>query len=262
MNEELDGLRLERRGPALVLTLCNRGRRNAFYPEMRQRMAEAMSGAASDADVRVIILTGEGEHFCSGADLKRVADADNAPLAVRERLKAMHRLLALIVGGAKPVIAAVEGDAFGAGLSMACAADVVVAARGARFGAAFAKIGLLPDMGLLKTLPQRIGLARARRMMMTAETVDAETAVALGLADELVPIGRALDRALEIADEMVGSAPLTLAAIKAALASDLGALDAIMRLELDVVPALVASQDHRDARDAFLAKRAVTFLGR
>lgn len=262
MTEVIDGLVVQRRGSALVLTMTNPGRRNAFYPEMRGRIAEAIAAAASDPAVRAIILTGAEGHFCSGADLRRVSDADNGPLAVRERLKSVHRLLELIIGGAKPTIAAVEGDAFGAGMSMAVAADVVVVARGARFGASFAKIGLLPDMGLLYTLPLRVGLARARRLMMTARTIDAEEAVAIGLGDELTAEGAALDRALEVAAEFEASAPLSLAAIKAAMAQGLTGLDDVTRFELNTVPGLANTEDHLAARKAFLAKETVVFVGR
>lgn len=257
----LDGLILETRGAALVLTMTNPGRRNAFYPAMRNRIAEAMTAAAGDPAVRAIILTGADGHFCSGADLRRVSDADNSPLAVRERLKAVHRLLELIVGGAKPTIAAVEGDAFGAGMSMAAAADVVVAADGARFGASFTRIGLLPDMGLLRTLPQRTGLAMAKRLMMTGRPVLADEAVRIGLADELTPVGGALERALAIAEDYVDVAPLPVAAIKAALAKGVPSLDDVAQFEMTLVPYLAGTQDHLSARAAFFNKQKVTFSG-
>lgn len=262
MTDAIDGLVIQRRGPALVLTMTNPGRKNAFYPEMRSRIAEAIAGAASDPAVRAVVLTGAEGHFCSGADLRRVSDADNGPLAVRERLKSVHRLLELIVGGAKPTIAAVEGDAFGAGMSMAAAADVVIAARGARFGASFAKIGLLPDMGLLYTLPLRVGLPKARRLMMTARTIAAEEAAAIGLVDELTVEGGALERALAVAAEFEASAPLSLAAIKAAMAQGLAGIDDVARFELNTVPGLANTEDHLAARKAFLEKSQAVFVGR
>lgn len=261
-DSEIDGVLVEPKGSALVITMSNPGRRNAFYPEMRNRMSQVISDAASDSSVRAIILTGEGEHFCSGADLKRVAGADNSALAVRERLKAVHRLLNLIVAGAKPTIAAVEGDAFGAGFSMAVAADVVVAGGGARFGASFVKIGLLPDMGLLRTLPQRIGLARAKRIMMTGRPVEAVEALAIGMVDELAPRGGSLARALEIAEELAQAAPLPLSAIKAALAQGISSLDDVAQLEMNIVPSLADSEDHKAAREAFLNKGSAVFVGR
>ncbi|MDB5422403.1 MAG: putative enoyl-CoA hydratase [Brevundimonas sp.] len=258
----IDGVRVEARGPALIIILSNPGRRNAFYPEMRNRMSQVISDAASDPSVRAIILTGEDGHFCSGADLKRVDGADNSALAVRERLKAVHRLLDLIVAGAKPTIAAVEGDAFGAGFSMAVACDVVVAAEGARFGASFVRIGLLPDMGLLRTLPLRIGLPKAKRIMMTGRPVEADEAFAIGMVDELTPRGEALARAVEVADELARVAPLPLAAIKAALAQGVTSLGDVAQLEMNVVPHLADSEDHRAARAAFLNKSTATFVGR
>lgn len=257
-----DGVLEDRRNGSLVIAMTNSGRRNAFHPDMRRRMCDLLIEASRDPSVRVVILTGADGHFCAGADLKRVADADASREALQGRLASMHELLHLIVTGPKPVVAAVEGDAFGAGLSMAVAADVLVASRSARFGASFAKIGLLPDMGLLHTLPLRIGLPTARRLLMTARTVDAQEALTIGLVDELTDPGNALTRALAYAEEIQKAAPLSLAAIKTAFADTPISLEAAMALELDVVPTLMGSEDYRIARDAFLNKTTVRFQGR
>src|SRR5579872_5439120 len=120
-----DGVQLDQEGCALVITMSNPGRRNAFYPEMRNRMLDVMRGAAADNSVRAIVLTGADGHFCSGADLTRAValrdqqPARRGPLAARESLQDVQRLLRVIVAGGRPVIAAVEGDAFGGGMAMA-----------------------------------------------------------------------------------------------------------------------------------------------
>jgi len=157
------------------------------------------------------------------------------------------------------VIAAVEGDAFGAGLSLAVAADFVVCGRGARLGATFAKIGLLPDMGLLHTLPARVGPARARRLMLTGAVIDAEAAASIGMIDELSSQGEALARSLQIAQDLAASAPLAQAMIKSTMAGD---LDQLLARELDIVPLLASSEDHKAAVAAFFNKSQTTFRGR
>jgi enoyl-CoA hydratase/carnithine racemase len=260
----VDGLAVETQDGVAVMTMSNPGRRNAFYPEMRLRMRERLEAYASDPAVRVVILTGDEGHFCTGADLKRVA-AKTGPaptvLSERERMRAFNGLLTAIVAGGKPVIAAVEGDAIGAGMSMAAACDVVVAARTARFGASFAKLGLFPDMGLIYTLPLRVGQSAARRLMMTAAMVSGEQAAAIGLADELTEPGGALARAREIAETLKQSAPLSLATIKAVLARGVASLDEAIQLEMDFVPLLAASEDHKAALAGFLEKKPVSFAG-
>lgn len=257
-----DGLKAEVADGVAVLTMSNPGRRNAFYAEMRNRMRQQLQAYASDSSVRVIILTGDDGHFCSGADLKRVAEgASPTVLQIRERMKDVMALLGAIMAGSKPIIAAVEGDAFGAGMSMAVACDVVVAARNARFGASFAKLSLLPDMGLLYTLPQRVGLPKAKRLLMTAAPVSGETAVDIGMADELAEPGQALARAHEIANELKASAPLSMAMIKSAYAKGISSLDAAAQLEFDLVPLLASSQDHKAALQGFLEKKPVSFIG-
>jgi enoyl-CoA hydratase/carnithine racemase len=260
----VDGLAVETQDGVAVMTMSNPGRRNAFYPEMRERMRGQLVDYAVDPAVRVVILTGDGGHFCTGADLKRVAaKAGPEPtiLSERERMRTFNTLLTAIAAGGKPVIAAVEGDAIGAGMSMAAACDVVVAARNARFGASFAKLGLFPDMGLIYTLPLRVGHARAKRLMMSAAMVSGEEAAAIGLADELAEPGQALAGARAVAATLVQAAPLSLATIKAVLSRGVASLDEAIQLEMDFVPLLAASQDHKAALAGFLEKKPVRFAG-
>ena len=256
------GVVTERRGSSLILSMINPGRRNALHPQMVAALCEAVTAAGSDPEIRAVVLTGLDGHFCSGADLSRDPPGDSGENAVRARMQAAQRLVQLIAHLPKPVIAAVEGDAFGGGLSIAAACDVVVAAEGARFGAAFVRIGLIPDLGLLYTLPARIGEARAKRLMMTGRAMACEEAVALGLADEASPRGGALDRGLDLAREFDASAPLSIQAIKTAMARGLPSMEAALQYELDVIPSLAVSEDHRAARRAFLAKTPIHFIGR
>lgn len=261
--EAVDGVIVERRGQAVVLTMSNPGRRNAFYPEMRRKLAELLGSMGMESEVRAFVLTGEGGHFCAGADLSRSrAGTERTLITVREGLKDLHKLLRGIAAGARPVIAAVEGDAFGAGMSMAAASDRVFAGRTARFGTAFAKIGLMPDMGALYTLPQRVGLSKARDLMYLATPIGAEEAARLGLVDELVEAGGALEAALGYASQLAEMPPLAIAYTKAALATGVTSMEDAMRLELDLLPTLALSDDSMEGVAAFKEKRKPKYSGR
>ena len=149
---------IERRGTVAVATLNDPARRNALSPEMRAALLEALDPLASDREVRSFVLTGAGGTFCAGGDLRSMRSGD--PIYARHRMMVTHRLVRLLAAGPKPVIAAVEGHAFGAGLSLAALSDICVAGRGASFGAVFGRVGLMADLGLLWSLP---GSARRGR---------------------------------------------------------------------------------------------------
>lgn len=245
---------LSRDGGVVTLTLNWPERRNALSVAMRHRLADAFEEIEADRSARVVILTGTGEHFCSGGDLTGMQVASLAE--GRERMRQAHRLIRLMVNARVPIIAAVEGWCAGAGVSLACAADHVIAGTEARFLASFGKVGLLPDLGLLHTLPARVGQARAREMLLFGETVDAARAEATGLADRVVAAGTALAAARERAAILLGQAPLTLALTKAALAAG---LDAALAREQDLQAALYLTPDHAEGKAAFLEKRPARF---
>ena len=245
---------IDRDGAVLTLTLNAPQRRNALSLAMRSALADSLEDAEGDQAIRAVILTGAGEHFCSGGDLTDMAVETLAE--GRERMRRSHRAIRLMVRARFPIIAAVEGWCAGAGLSLASASDHVVAGRGARFVASFGRVGLIPDFGLLHTLPARIGLGRAREILLFGETIDAARAEAIGLVDRVVEAGQALAAARQRAALLVEKAPLSLALTKAALAS--GIEDALAR-EQDVQAALYLTPDHAEGREAFLAKRPPRF---
>jgi 2-(1,2-epoxy-1,2-dihydrophenyl)acetyl-CoA isomerase len=255
-----EGALIEVRNGVAVITLRNPGRRNAFYPEMRQQVIDALMAYNNDPSVRVVVITGADGHFCAGADLKRVTQrGDLPPLQIRDNMITMHALLRLLAGGQKPVIAAVEGDAFGAGLSMAVACDFVVASETARFGASFGRMGLFPDMGLVYTLPQRMGATAAKQFMLLSEPIGGAQAVERKLADELAPAGEALPAALALAKRLTASAPMSMAYIKSVMARGVPSVEAAIDAERDLVPLLATSEDHKAAIGAFHAKRPFSF---
>lgn len=254
-------LRTEVRDEVAVIVLDAPQRRNALSPRMREALRDALRAAIADRAVRAIVLTGAQRTFSAGGDIRHMA-ADPDPLLARERLEVLHDTVRMIVDGPKPVVAAVEGHAFGAGFSLACACDHVVAAEGASFGAAFGRIGLVADCGLLWTLPQRIGLGAARDLLLTGRPFGAAEAARLGIVDTLVSDGGALAAALEKAAAYRAVGPLAIAATKSALARRPASLEDALAIEADLQAALRVSDDHLQAAKAFLEKRRPVFRGR
>jgi 2-(1,2-epoxy-1,2-dihydrophenyl)acetyl-CoA isomerase len=158
-------------------------------------------------------------------------------------------------------VAAVAGAAFGAGLSLAAACDFVVADSGSRFGAVFGKVGVMPDWGALWTLPQRVGLAKARQILMFQQVLNGEQASSIGLVDFLVPAGAVLEHALVRAEQLAQAAPGSLSATKSFLARAPMTLDALLDWEADTQALLIGSADFTEGREAFFAKRSAAFTG-
>ena len=245
-----------RDGATVVLTLDYPERRNALAMPMRERLAAAFDRIETDATVRAVVVTGRGGTFCAGGD---VSGMDAATLAAgRERFRLTHRLVRLMAQCGKPVIAAVEGWCVGAGLSLACLCDTIVAAEDARFMAGFGKLGLVADLGLLHTLPLRVGQGRARQVLIYGEAIGASDAERIGLVDRLVPPGKALDGALAVGRLLHDAAPVPVALTKRFLAQS---LDAALEWERDTQSALFQTADHAEGKAAFLAKRAPRFSG-
>ncbi len=253
-------VRTESRDGLTIVTLDNPTLRNALSRPLLLQLVDVLEALRVDEACRAVVLTGVGGHFCSGGDVSGMSAQRTLPMG-RERMVVAHRIVRLLTGMGKPVVAAVEGYAAGAGFSLALATDQVVGSATAKFVSSFAKVNLLPDLGLLWTLPQRIGLARARRLILSARVVAADEALAIGLIDEKVDEGAALARACEVAREMSAHGPIAGALVKAAYARGIGALEDALACELDNQAALYLTQDHREAVAAFLEKRAPVFRG-
>lgn len=250
----------EDRDHIALLTIEVPESRNALSLEVIERLIERFRDCFADTDCRAIVLRGGGGHFCAGGNVKGMA-AERTLGQSRQRLAVAHELSRLIVAGPKPVIAAVEGYAAGAGFSLALAADYLVAGSDAKFISSFTKVGLQPDMGMLWTLRQRVGLGQAKRIIASARKVVADEALALGLVDEVVNNDRLTDRALAAAREFSAGAPLPLAIMKAAYARGIHTFEDALRNEMDNSAALYLTRDHREAVSAFMEKRQPLFKG-
>jgi len=241
-----------------IVTINNPSVRNALSLDVLKALKIELENVADQDGVRALILTGSGEHFCAGGDISGMTH-ERSVRESRARIPIHAAIVRQLVGGAIPVIAAVEGWAAGAGLSLVAAADYVVASSASSFSAAFGKMGLLPDLGLLWTLPQRVGLAQAKRLLFTGRKLDANGAFTLGLVDHLCEPGQALSTSLELAEEYRESAPLATAVIKSCYAQGVENLEDAIRCELDNQPSLFQTKDHREAVNAFLEKRKPIF---
>lgn len=243
-----------------VITLDYPSRRNAFCFQMRTQLRASLEVAMADDAVRAVVVTGAAGHFCSGGDISEMEQ--RTLLQNRERWNLVNAIVRLIAAGSKPVVAAVEGVAMGAGLSLAALADYTVCARDAKFGAAFVKVGLVPDLGALWSLQHRVGRSKAREIVGLGRPFDGAEAARIGLANEAVESGAALERALAVAKEYAGLPPVANALIKSAFAQGVDSLEAAIRTEVESQAVAMGSADHAEAVGAFLAKRAPAFTGR
>ena len=202
-------------GRTMVLTISNPEHRNALGPEMYAAGVEALNVAESNADVHCVVLTGEGEAFCAGGNLQRLqANRQQPPEVQAQSIEGLHQWIETIRTYPKPIIAAVEGAAAGAGFSLALACDMVVAARDAVFLMAYSNVALSPDGGASWSLAHTLPRPLATELLMCGDKITAERLHALGLINRLSNPGDALGTALQLADRLNQRAPNALASIK------------------------------------------------
>jgi 2-(1,2-epoxy-1,2-dihydrophenyl)acetyl-CoA isomerase len=248
-----------------TITLDRPHAMNSLTREVKTALLEAVRTAAHDASVRCVVLTGTGRAFCVGQDLKEHASdlASKPPHEVWSTVGDHYNPLVMELAGMnKPVIAAVNGVAAGAGASLAFACDLRLVAQSAGFNLAFAGIGLSCDTGASWTLPRLIGQSRATELMLLPRTVRADEALAIGLATEVVADEQLEARTSELASRLAQGPTLAYAAIRRSLAFSAGhGLEESLEVEYEGMRDTGASRDHRDAVTAFMAKRAPRFTG-
>jgi 2-(1,2-epoxy-1,2-dihydrophenyl)acetyl-CoA isomerase len=244
-----------------LITLNRPARLNALTVEMADAISAALDMAAADENCRALVLTGAGRAFCAGQDLTAVVGM--APGDIGHLLDRYNPLIKKLRGLPLPVICAVNGVAAGAGANLALASDIVLAARGASFVQAFARIGLIPDCGGTWFLPRLVGMARARALALLAEPLPAATAAEWGMIWQVVEDDRLMSETHALAARLAGAATHGLALAKRALdAAETNDLDRQLDLERDLQEAASASPDHAEGVRAFLEKRPPVFTGR
>jgi methylglutaconyl-CoA hydratase len=258
---EQDGVREEQAAGVAIWTLARPDRSNALSRAVLRRLAELARSCHGRREVRAVIITGEGDKaFCAGADLKERKDM---PLDdVRELLPLYDQAFGAIDRLDKPVVAAINGVAFGGGLELALACDLRVAVSSARLGLTETALGIIPGAGGTQRLPRIVGEARAKQMILLAERLDASEALRIGLVNRVAGEEGALAAALAMCETFQKGAPIALAAALEAIAGahDLP-LEAGLALERRCYERTLISSDRVEALQAFAEKRAPHFTG-
>lgn len=256
---------LERAGAVATITLNRPEGMNALVVDAKLALLEAVRAVRDDVGVRALVLTGSGRAFCVGQDLREHASlleaGSAAPLStVRDHYNPLVTMLAELP---IPTIAAINGTAAGAGLGIACALDFRIGAAGARYTTAFAGIGLTADSGLSWTLPRLVGWGRAQALLLLAEPFTTEQALEMGLLNAVVAPESVLAAASELAVRLAAGPTAAYACLKESLAFSAGAsLVDTLEKEDELQARAGATEDHRAAVQAFLAKQPPVFSGR
>ena len=248
----------------MTLTLNRPAKLNAYNQQMGRELVAAFRRADSDDDVRVVIVTGAGRAFCAGADMSPdsgffAKDGESSEPSPEDRF--VTRIFECL----KPVIAAINGPAVGVGITLALPMDIRIAAEGARFGFVFTRRGLVPEAGSAWFLPRIVGLPQALRWIYAGAMVAADEALKAGLISEIVPPGRLLARAQEIAREIADNTSPVATALSRQLmwrASGADHPDAALSVDATLNRALATSPEAKEGIAAFLEKRKPRFPGR
>ena len=256
-----DHCEIRRQGAALVVENRNAARRNALTDDFYQGLHAGLDRAATDPSVGAVVLVGQGDFFCAGGDLNMLMTAAKMTEEQRRhRISNLQRLIAAITTCPRPVIAAVEGGAAGAGASLAFACDMIVAARGARFVAAYVNAGLVPDGGLTASLSACLPPQLVAEMCLTGQPATAERLHALGAVNRISEPGACVADAVAIADRLGQGPGVAQAAIKRLLTDwRASAFEAQLTRETDAMAAALAAPEAAEGIRAFLGKRPANF---
>jgi 2-(1,2-epoxy-1,2-dihydrophenyl)acetyl-CoA isomerase len=258
-----EAVKVERHGAVAVLRLDDPSAMNALSPAVKAGMEKNVPTLVGDASVRAMIITGTGKAFCAGGDIRamQAVEGRKAP-AVRTRMKEAHAWARALLDCDKPVIAAVNGAAVGGGLALALLADLIVASREAYFMSGYSKLGALPDLGLLQTLPWAIGSLRAKEMILLNRRYTADEAVAIGLANRAVAPERLMPEALAVAEEIAaGPGPmLSMSKVMMKRAYE-ASVEEFFEREAIAQGVAFGSAEFNEGVEAFLSKRKPRFNG-
>lgn len=255
-------IQVQRDGAIRIVTLNRPDRLNALNPDLLQGLTIELTKIAADAEVRVVVITGSGEKsFVAGADIHSMNEL--GPRAIADYVELGQRTMRLIETLKVPVIAAINGFAFGGGLELALACDILVCKESAKLGQPEVDLGIIPGFGGTQRLIQRCGVGTARRLCMTGERLSAADARALGVVDIVVPDGEFHAEVTKLAKTLSSKAPLAVQGVKRVVnqAADTILLSGLRR-EVEEFLRLFASADREEGMSAFLEKRPPKFTGR
>jgi enoyl-CoA hydratase/carnithine racemase len=253
-----DRILLERTGRVLTITNNDPATRNAIAPEFYVPMAEAVEQAATDDSLRAIVLTGAGDFFCSGGNLHGLKERSEASLEQRySSVTKLHAMIEAMRACPKPIIAAIEGGAAGAGVPLALACDMIVAARGVYVSIAYVRIGLTPDGGTTALFGPAIPRQLLTEMIMTGDRIGVERMHELGVVNALTEKGAALAAAQELAARIAAAPPQAIANGKRLIRlSEANSFKQQLDAEADGIANALGGEEAREGIAAFLEKRA------
>lgn len=261
-----DCIKVKEEGGIVTITLCRPEKLNALAGHMRRDLSEALERAGADAGVRVVVLTGEGRAFCSGGDVAVMSDLmekENGEEFAR-LLGAGRRVVTAIRQMTKPVLAAINGPATGAGFNLALACDLRIASESSVFSESFVRVGLHPDWGGTFFLPQIVPPNIACELFFLGDLITAEQALRWGLLNRVVPDAELATETKKLAQRLAAAPPEMIAAAKHAVYMSIGgaSLDRMLQYETEVQMRCFQSHDAREGVKAFLEKRIPRFTGR
>jgi 2-(1,2-epoxy-1,2-dihydrophenyl)acetyl-CoA isomerase len=260
----MTGTRVERHGSVALVVLDRPAVMNRFEGTMREDLLAALQALGADGEVRAVMLTGAGDNFSAGADIDELVALHErgAGDEIRRRVDLGAAVVRQLRAMPKPVVAAVDGNAAGAGMNLALACDIRVGTERTVFTESFVRIGLVPDWGGLHSLVQLVGVGRAADLVMTGERLRADRAEAIGLLQRTYPIDSFASDALAYTTRLAEGPTRALAAMKEALvAATTSGLDEALAIERRAQPALFAGDDCLAGLHAFLRKGVPTFRG-
>jgi len=242
-----------------TITLNRPERRNALSQALRDELQQALDAIRVDPDVCAVVLTGAGGHFSSGGDISTMSNETTA-IAGWQRMQGAHRLVSDLVHFNRPIIMALDGSVYGAGMGIALCGDFVLATPRARFSMAFVRVGLVPDFGVFYTLPRMVGVQRAKELIYSGREIDAAEAKDIGIVYELVEPDALLQRAQALAASFRHASPVGVAMTKQALDASMHSdLPAMLSMEAMAQGIAMSGEQHHEAVTRFMSKQAPRF---
>lgn len=261
MNMSTEHLLIHQDGPVLSLTLNRPDSLNAFSPDMILGLTNAFKKAATDEEIRVVVLSGSGRAFTAGGDVKTMGKT--SPKDVYDHIGKLNECITAMKNLPKPIIASVHGFAAGAGFNLALAADMILAAEDSKFILSFAQVGLISDGGGLYFLPRLIGPNRAKELFFTAEPLLAGKALEYGIVNHVYPLDSLKDETVKLATKLANGPSVAYGMIKKLVdLAPQSTLEEMLEQERITQAMMVTTTDHREGVQAFVEKRRPAFSGR
>lgn len=256
-----ENIKYESRDNIAYVTVNRPKAMNALNMDVLNELYDVFTAIEADADIRAIILTGEGRAFVAGADIAQMNQLN--ALEGRQMMIMGHKVMNLIEAIEKPVIAAVNGFALGGGCELSMACDIRIASEKAKFGQPEVGLGIIPGFGGTQRLPRLVGKGMAKYLIMTAEMIPAEEAYRIGLVEKVVPAESLMEEAEKLAKTIASKAPVAVATAKTAINNGFDMdMKSASKFEIETFTAAFGSEDKSEGMSAFLEKRAPEFKNR